>query len=87
MTTDPTFERVRVVVERVAGPLRRPASVGPETPLSTGGFWLGSIDLLEVVVACEHEFGLVLEPEQELTAEVLRTLGSLSGAIRRKLSS
>ena len=74
------------VVERVAGPLRRPPAVSPGTPLGAEGYRLGSIDLLEVVVACEHEFGIVLDPELELTARTLETLGSLSDVIRAKLS-
>ena len=85
--TDPVLERVRVIVEQVSGPFRRPAAIGADTPLVADGYWLNSIDLLEVVVACEHEFGVALEPEQELTAAALRTLGSLAHVIRAKMPS
>lgn len=84
MTADPILERVASVVARVAGPLRRPASIGADTPLVEGGFWLGSIDLFEVVVACEQEFGVVLEPDGDLAADGLRTLGRLADLVRRK---
>jgi acyl carrier protein len=86
VTADPILARVRATVERVVGPLRRPTSAGSDTPLIEGGFWLGSIDLLEVVVACEHEFGIVLDPERDLTAEGLRTLETLAEVVRRKTS-
>ena len=80
----PIVDRVLDVVRRVAGPARTPADAGPETPLGTGGFWLDSVDLVEVAVACEHEFGLEFEGETDLTREALATARSLAGLIAEK---
>ena len=84
MTEDKLIERVLDVVARTAGPARTPASAGPDTPLRQGGFWLDSIDLVELVVACEAEFGLAFEGETDLTAEALRTSRTLAELIRGK---
>ena len=71
------------LVRNVAGPQRTPAQVEADTPLVDGGFCLGSVDLLEVVVACEASFGVVLDPAADLDQENLRTIGSLSEMIQR----
>ena len=62
------------------------ADSGPDIPLSGAGFWLDSVDLLEVVVACESEFGITFDATTDLTSETLATLGSLSALIRAKQS-
>jgi acyl carrier protein len=81
---DPLLVEIRDLVEAVAGPRRVPSHVGPETRLSEGGFWLDSIELLQVVVACEERFAIVFDPTRELTASALETLESLSALIRTK---
>jgi acyl carrier protein len=85
MTTErPIADRVLDLVLRVAGPARTPANAGVDTPLGAGGFWLDSVDLVEVAVACEHEFALVFEGEDDLTREALATARSLSELIAEK---
>ncbi len=81
---DPILERVQRVVVRTAGAARTPPDAGPDTPLGEAGFWLDSVDLVEVVVACESEFGVTFEGETDLTAESLRTVRSLAAMIQSK---
>lgn len=71
MTADDTLARVEAIVTTVAGPTRIPEGAGPDTPLGEDGYWLDSVDLLEVVLACEREFDLVFD-----TDLVARSLGS-----------
>ena len=86
MTADrPLEDRVLAVVLRVAGPARTPADAGPDTPLGAGGFWLDSVDLVEVAVACEHEFALAFDGEIDLTRAALATARSLAELIASKL--
>jgi acyl carrier protein len=84
MTDDRCVERVQAIVERVAGPARSVPGAGPDTRLADDGFWLDSAAMLEVVLACEEEFGIVFDWEAELSPEVLDTIRSLAEAIRRK---
>lgn len=84
MTADPTLDRVRDVVSRVAGPDRTPPGAGGDTPLGEGGFWLDSVGMLEAVLACEAEFGVTFDPETDLAAAALRTVGTLREIIRAK---
>jgi acyl carrier protein len=84
VTSASIVSRVQALVARIAGASRTPASAGPDTPLGEGGYWLDSVDLLEVAVACEREFGLPFDAESDLTAESLTTVRSLAEMIRRK---
>jgi acyl carrier protein len=84
MTEAAVLERVQAIVAAVAGPLRTPAAAAPGTPLWEGGYWLNSVDLLEVMIACEHEFGVRFEVGAERTAEGLRTVASLTAMILAK---
>jgi acyl carrier protein len=81
---DPILVAIQALVERVSGPRRIPAETGPETHLSEGGFWLDSVELLEVVVACEERFGIVFDAAQDLTPEALETLATLTELVRSK---
>jgi acyl carrier protein len=81
---DATLASIRVIVEQVAGSRRIPAQVGPETRLCEGGFWLDSVELLQVVVACEERFGIVFDANQDLTPEPLETLATLTALVRAK---
>jgi acyl carrier protein len=84
MTGDSVIERVARIVIRAAGPTRTPHDPGPDTPLGEGGFWLDSVDLVEVVVACEEEFAVTFDGETDLTVESLSTVRSLSDLILTK---
>ena len=82
--SDPLLEEIQALVARVAGPDRTPPDSGGATPLAGAGFWLDSIELLEVVVACEAEFGITFDAVRDLTAPALETLGSLTDLVRSK---
>jgi acyl carrier protein len=76
----PIFDAVRGIVERVAGRGRTPQQVDAGTRLHEG-FWLDSMELLEVVIACEQHFGIVFEESTDLTPDALATVGSLANLV------
>jgi acyl carrier protein len=78
--SDPVLEKTCAIVARIAGPARTPASLGPDTRLGDG-LWLDSIELLEVVVACEEEFGIAFDERTVLDSGALETLGSLAALV------
>ena len=83
ITRDPLLDATRAVVGRIAGPSRTPPDPGPETRLGEE-YWLDSVELLEVLVACENEFGIVFDDVRDLEAGALDTLGTLTNLIRSK---
>ena len=83
---DLLIDRIRAIIERVAGPNRSPGEVGPDTRLGDD-FWLDSVELLEVIVASEKEFGIVFDEAHDLDGEALATLGGLARVIRSKVST
>ena len=86
MTSEPTLDAVHAVVARVAGAHRSPASVGPDTRLTGGGYWLDSVHLLEAIIACEDAFSVVFDPATDFTDGNLRTVGTLCALIRHAAS-
>jgi len=87
MTDALTLEQVQALVVQVAGPDRVPPDASPDTPLKDGGYWLDSASLLEVIIACEAEFGVALDPETDFTDEALATPRALFTMIRAKRAS
>ena len=87
MTEDTILLRVKDIVAGVAGPLRSPEEGGPDTPLGEAGYWLDSMDLLEVILACERDFGISFDAGEDLTAEALSTVRSLAELIRSRAST
>jgi acyl carrier protein len=87
MTSPLTLERVQAIVAHVAGPGQMPIDAGPETPLVDGGFWLDSVHLLEAIIACETEFGVIFDPDTDFTGTHLSTVRTLHDLIRAKQSS
>ena len=83
--TDTILPRVLALVSGVAGPGRTPPGAGPATPLGEAGYWLDSVDVLELILACEHEFGVVLADTDDLTPDTLASVASLAALIARKL--
>jgi acyl carrier protein len=81
---DPLLDAIRALVERLAGPSRTPAQVGPETRLAEG-YWLDSVELLELLIACETAFGIVFEETRDFDGGALDTLGTLTHLVRSKL--
>ena len=86
-TEDLLVGQVLAIVTKVAGARRTPPDAGADTPLGENGFWLDSVDLLEVVLACDEAFHIVFDAAQDLTAESLRTVSTLARVIREKQTS
>ena len=76
MTGASILDRVMRIVVSVAGPSRTPPGASPDTPLWNDGFWLDSIALLQVAVACEAEFGF--DPTSEVPPDAPVTARSLA---------
>jgi acyl carrier protein len=66
------------VLREQVGPLT------PETSLVEGGLNLDSVALLELIVAVEEAFGVCIEDE-ELSVDLVASIGSLATFVRRKL--
>jgi acyl carrier protein len=82
---DPFFAEVRAIVDRVAA-RRVPADVGPDTRLSED-YWLDSVEMLEVVIACETTLGVAFDERSDFESGSLRTLGTLTELLRSKLAA
>lgn len=82
---DEILHRVRAIVQRVAGPQNTPPAVDASTRL-TDGFWLDSVQMLEVVIACETEFGIVFSETGDLDVSSLETLGSLAAVVGARVA-
>lgn len=82
---DDVFDAVRAIVGRVAGPGRTPEAVSRDT-LLTDGYWLDSVELLDVVIACETTFGIVFDEERDLEPQSFDTLGRLADRVRSKIA-
>ena len=81
------LEGLRAIVTCVVGAARMPAGVSADTPLSDGGLWLDSMELLQVVLACETQFGITFQPAEDLIGDGLSTFGTLVDVIRRRIPS
>ncbi len=79
---DAILARVRAIVTDIAGAGRVPADAGPDTPLGEEGFWLDSTEMLEVILACEREFGISFGADTSPGVEGVSTVRSLAEAIR-----
>jgi acyl carrier protein len=82
-----TQARVLATVIRIAGSSRTPPDAGPETSLADGGFALDSVDMLELIVSCEQEFGIELDPKALLAADALRSAGGLAQVVQSALEA
>jgi hypothetical protein len=49
--------------------------------------WLDSVELLQVILACEDMFEITFEPGEDLIGDGLRSLGTLANVIRRRSAS
>jgi acyl carrier protein len=81
------LDRIRAAVIRVIGTTRIPADVDAATPLAEEGLWLDSVELLQVVLACEAQFEITFKPAEDLVGDTLKTLGTLADVIRRRMSA
>lgn len=91
MTQEEILDELKVIiVERLMFQPSRAAEMTPETMLPArveGSLGLDSLDFLELSVAIEQRFGIVIDDEgEDLTKEFL-SLGSLSRFVRTKMES
>jgi hypothetical protein len=77
LSPGPVLPRVLAIVAGIAGPNRRPTAPGPATRLWGGGFWLDSIDLLELMLACDAAFDGVFEGAAGSAMARVETVGDL----------
>ncbi|MGQ0576437.1 MAG: acyl carrier protein [Pseudonocardia sp.] len=76
-----SFAEVRALVVDVLGlAADRAAAITPATPLLGGFSEFDSMAVLEIVTELETRFGLVVD-DDEITAEVFATVGSLAGLV------
>jgi acyl carrier protein len=64
-----------------------PAEIGNDSPLfGPGSLGLDSVDALQLVVALDKQFGLKIR-DPEAAKETLRSINSITEAVRQKLAS
>lgn len=81
--TDVTAEVKAVLVETL-GVEDRAATIDASTPLLGSLPELDSMAVLELVAALEQRFGITVD-DDDVTAEVFETLGSLAAFVAEKL--
>ena len=81
---DTVLDRVRDILVRIAGPDRAPANLAPDTPLGEAGLWLDSVELLEVILACDQAFGVGSGADEDPPPTALGTVGALAAWIRSR---
>ena len=82
---DPLLAKVRGIVEKIARH-RAPCVVGPDTRLAED-YWLDSVEMLDVVIACEIAFGVAFDDRTDFESGSLSTLGTLTELLRSKLAA
>jgi acyl carrier protein len=78
------LDAVREVVASTIGIEERAATLAADTPLLGSIPELDSLGAVEVLVALEERFGIVVE-DDEVDAEIFATLGALTAFVERKL--
>jgi acyl carrier protein len=84
MEISPTVEDVKAVVVETLGIEDRAATLDATTPLLGSLPELDSMAVLEIVMALQQRFDIVVEDE-DVTAEVFETLASLAAFVDGKL--
>ena len=82
--TGTTTEDVKAVLVSVLGIEDRAATIDAGTPLLGSLPELDSMAVLELVAALEQRFGVTID-DDDVTAEVFETLGSLTELVTDKL--
>ena len=60
-----------------------PSRFTPDTSLREGGLELDSVDILEVIVAVEHKFGVKVD-DAEMGKRYFRTIGTIADLVSTK---
>lgn len=86
MSTNPMFnEVVSVIRDSVNLHHLGLDKFSPETSLREGGLDLDSVDILEVIVAIEHKFGVKVA-DAEAGKKSFRTIGTIVDFVNQKSS-
>jgi acyl carrier protein len=75
--TGAVLARILDIVARIAGPDRTPPDATASTRLWGGGFWLDSIDLLDLMLGCDAAFGPVFQSAPRSVMAGIKTVGDL----------
>lgn len=81
--SDALVPTIATLVARVAGPSRTPAQVTRDTRLADE-YWLDSVELLEVFIACERTFAIAFDEQRDFATGSIDTLGALADLVARK---
>lgn len=84
--SDSVLARVLAIAAGIAGPNRTPPHAGASTRLWNGGFWLDSLDLIDLMLACDSAFGSVFGASGLAIADTM-TVGELAAAIEARTGS
>ena len=84
VTSSTTLDDVKALLAEVLGIEDRAASLDASTPLLGSLPELDSMAVLELVAALEQKFGVAID-DDEVTAEVFDTLGSLAALVDEKV--
>ena len=84
MSTSPILnEVVQVIRNSVNLHHLEESRFSAETSLREGGLELDSVDILEVIVAIEHKFGVKVE-DATMGKKYFRTIGSIADLVQTK---
>lgn len=82
MSTNPVLnDVVEVIRNSVNLHHLDPSKFRPETSLREGGLELDSVDILEVIVAIEHKFGVKID-DAEMGKKYFRTIGTITELVQ-----
>ncbi len=84
MSTSPTLnDVVQVIRNSVNLHHLEESRFSPETSLREGGLELDSVDILEVIVAIEHKFGVKVD-DAEMGKKYFRTIGTITDLVQSR---
>lgn len=84
MSTNPVLnDVVEVIRNSVNLHHMDPSRFSAETSLREGGLELDSVDILEVIVAVEHKFGVKVD-DAEMGKKYFRTIGTIADLVQSK---
>ena len=84
MSTSPVFNQVVEVIRNSVNLHHLEDSrFGADTSLRDGGLELDSVDILEIIVAVEHRFGVKID-DAEVGKKYFRTIGTIAEFVQLK---
>ena len=86
MSTQALNDVISVIRDSVNLHHLEPSRFTPETSLREGGLELDSVDILEVIVAIEHKFGVKVD-DAESGKKYFRTIGTIAELVATKQSN